>query len=109
MQKLFIPQEWADSAHMEDRIDIQGLVIHAKADGKSYKLEEAVRVLSVEGGDPDNLALVGRVKSHEQIVALGGEQVGESLICGETAYRVQQGFLAEYQGEGNSISVVFKS
>lgn len=108
MAKLFIPQQWADSAHMEDRIDIEGLTMTVKLDGKSYRLEEAVRVLAVEGGDPDEQGLVGKVKSNEQLESLGGEQIGESLICGETAYRVVPGFLAEFQGEGDPISVVFR-
>jgi hypothetical protein len=109
MPKLFIPQGWADSAHMEDRIAIEGLTMTVKLDGKRYRLEEAVRVLSVEGGDPDDLGLVGKVKTQGQLESLGGEQVGESLICGETAYRVCQGFLADFQGEGDPISVVFRT
>jgi hypothetical protein len=107
MTKLFIPQEWADSAHMEDKIEIQGLLMKVKLDGKQYRLQEAVRVLSVEGGDPDALGLTGKVKTHAQIEKLGGEQIGESLICGETAYRVCQGFVAAHEGEGDPISVVF--
>ncbi len=109
MPKFFIPQDWADSAHMEDRVDIQGLFMSVKADGKGYRLKEAVRVLGVEGGTSDELALVGRVKSHDQITALEGEQIGDSLICGETAYAVQLGFIAEFEGDGDPVSVVFRT
>ncbi len=109
MVRLFVPQDWVDSAHMSDRIAVEGLFMDIKADGKRYRLTEAVRILAVEGGDPDHPALVGKVKTHEQIVSLGGEQIGDSLICGETAYRVQQGFIAEYEGQGDPVSIVFRA
>lgn len=109
MTKFFVSQEWADSAHMEDRVSIQGLYMDVKADSKRYRLMEAVRIMGVEGGDADDLALVGKVKTHEQLLALGGEQIGDSLICGETAYRVQQGFIAGYEGQGDPVSVVFRT
>ena len=39
--------------------------------------------------------LVGKVKSHEQITALGGEHVADSVILGDNAYQVIEGFLGE--------------
>ena len=109
MPKIFIPQEWADSAVMEDRVQIQGETLTANADGKTYQMAEAVRVLAVEGGDPDNPGLVGKVKTQEQLVAMGGEHMGDSMICGDTAYKVQQGFVLTYPGADDPVSVAFRT
>lgn len=109
MPRIFIPQEWADSAVMEDRVQIAGDVMAVRADGKTYKMKEAVRILNVEGGDPDASGLVGKVQSLERLASLGAEQMGDSMICGDTAYKVQQGFVVEFQGEGDPVSVVFRT
>ena len=109
MPRIFIPQEWADSAVMEDRVQIQGDIMSVRVDGKSYKMREAVRFLNVEGGDPDASGLVGKVKTLEDLASQGAEHMGDSVISGDTAYKVQQGFIVEFQGSGDPVSVVFRT
>lgn len=109
MTRFFIPQEWADAAIMEDRVEVQGDTMMVRADQKRYKIEEAVRIIAVEGGDVDSAGLVGKVKTQEDVNRMGGEQMGDSMIVHDTPYRVQLGFVATFQGSGNPLSVVFSS
>ena len=108
MTKLFIPQEWIAQADMEGVIRIEGGVMTVASDGKQYGIEEALYVVSVEGGDPDAEDLLGKVITHEEVRQRGGEQVGESLIMGETAYRIEQGFVALFEGSGSPVSEAFR-
>jgi len=106
--KLFIPQEWVSKADMGEVVRIDGDTMIVASDGKQYRIEEALHVVSVEGGDPDAEDLLGKVVTHGEVKQRGGEQVGESLIMGETAYRVEQGFVALFEGSGSPVSEAFR-
>ncbi len=103
---FFIPQSWADRALLEDQVEIVGRVMSVRADGKAYDLEEAVRVLDVEDG-ADEAGIVGKVLTRRELDARGGEAIEESLLLGETAYRVQPGFVARYTGPGDPLCALF--
>ena len=104
---LFVPQSWADRALLADTIEISGQTMTVRQDGRQYRLEEAVRVLGVDSGE-DAESLVGKVLSQAEIRGKGWEAFEESLLVGETAYRVQPGFLARYLGTGDPVSTVFR-
>ncbi len=108
MPNLFFPQEWVDLANMEDKISLDGEQMVIKADGKAYRLTQAVRFLKVEGGEPDPHELLGKVKTARALEALGAETMAESVLLGDTAYRVEPGFSALYTGTDSPISAVFK-
>ena len=103
---FFIPQSWADRALLEDRIEIVGAIMTVRADGKTYELEEAVRVLDVEDGTDAN-GVIGKVLTRTELATRGGETIEESLLLGETAYRVQPGFVARFTGTGAPVSTLF--
>jgi len=105
--RLFIPQHWADRALASETVEIDGLLLTVIEDGKQYRIEEAVRVLEVEGGDPDAAGVLGKVLSREEIRSRDGELIGESLILSDTAYKVRVGFLAEPQSPGDPLSDLF--
>jgi hypothetical protein len=108
MPNLFIPQEWVDQANLDEVIQLQEDTMFVRADGKSFRLTPAARFLQVEGGEGDPNQLVGRVKPTAQLEAMGAEAMAESVILGDTAYRVQPGFIAEFLGQGSPLSAAFK-
>lgn len=63
-------------------------------DGNRFELTSAVRFVSEVAGGGDETGLVGRVKSVEQLGELGGEHAAGSVILGDNAYEVIEGFLA---------------
>ena len=108
MPKLFISQEWVDVSNMDEKISLEGDTMVIKADGKAYQITPAVRFLLVEGGEGDPHQLIGKVKTNPQLDALNAEAMAESVILGDTAYRVQPGFSAIYSGTDSPVSASFR-
>jgi hypothetical protein len=95
--RVFFPQEALDGWIEEGRIALVGDELTASAEGRRFQLETAVRFMSevTTGEDPNGL--VGKVKSIEQVAAIGGEHVSGSVILGDNAYEVLDGFLGMLQ------------
>jgi hypothetical protein len=108
MPRLFFPQEWVDEANLEEIVRVEGDSLTVPADGKVFRLTPAVRFLKVDGGDDDPNGWVGKVKPAAELEGLGAEAMEKSVIHGDTAYGVQPGYIAEYQGQGSPISSVFR-
>ena len=71
------------------------LMTVAAADEKlrrSFRLETAVRFLTVSGGE-DESRLVGKVKSAGDLAGVGAEHFGTSVLLRETAYECEEGFI----------------
>src|SRR4051794_4974975 len=93
--KLFLPQstleEWAGA----EKADLKDgkLVLN---DGKavSYPVMPAVHFKTLASGN-DEKKLVSKVKSHEQLKAIGAEHFADSVLVGETAYTVIEGYIAD--------------
>lgn len=109
MPKLFVSQEWVDLSNMEDKVTLSGDQMVIKADNKAYQLTPAVRFLKVEGGDADPHQLLGKVKTTASLEAMNAETMAESVLLGDTAYRVQPGFSAVYTGSDSPVSAAFQS
>jgi hypothetical protein len=93
--RIFFPQEILDIWVADDSVDFAGDELSLKSQGRKYRTVEAVRVL-VEvtgGGDPNEL--VGKVKSRAFLAELGAEVLEGSMVIGDNAYDVVQGFAAE--------------
>ena len=92
---LFVSQEMLDNWMMQEKIDFSGNVMVIRGDARRYVLEPAVRFVQVagEGGDP--AGLIGKVKTLDQVAESGGEHYADSVILEDTAYDVQNGFLAK--------------
>ena len=91
--RIFLSQEALDSWIGEARADIQGDVLVDKAGNRRFQLREGLRFLSEVSGGEDATSLVGCVKDMEQLAAMGGEHMSDSVVLGELAYEVQQGFV----------------
>ncbi len=91
---LFVPQSVLDKWSEQGRVQVEGQVLTILGDNKSFQLTSAVRFLKMEAGE-DTAHLLQKVKTTDALKQMGAEHYLESVILGEAAYRVQQGFLAE--------------
>jgi hypothetical protein len=95
---LFVSQALLDTWAEQGRIDLVGNVmtlLAGEGKGRSYALEPAVRFLRVAGGEADPNQLLARVKPLSQLREMGAEAVADSVVLGDVAYEVEQGFLVE--------------
>ena len=95
--RVFFPQEALGAWLEEERIELDGEYMTLNPDGQRFKICSALRILSevAEGSDPHGL--VGKVKTLEAIGELGGEHYADSVLLGDNAYEVVEGFLGEPQ------------
>jgi len=92
---LFIAQQTLDTWMEQDKIEFDKNIMTIKADGRSFKLVEAVRFVRVEGDEEDRPGLLGRVKTDEQLQQMGAERYRDSVLFEDIPYKVQEGFIAE--------------
>ena len=93
--RVFVPQEAVESWIGEGRARLtqDSLTL----EGHAFTVASAVRFLAEVTGSPDQADLVGRVKSREQLEALAAEHSGESVLLGDNAYQVSEGYLLGMQ------------
>lgn len=91
--RVFFPQQALDLWLEEGRVLLVGDELSVSPEGRRFAIESAVRFMAevAEGEDPQEL--VGKVKTLEQVTALGGEYASGSVILGDSAYEVIEGFL----------------
>jgi hypothetical protein len=95
---LFVSQSILDTWAGQGKIDFSGNVMSILAgdgQGRSYRLEPAVRFLKVVGAEVDPHQLLHKVKGEAQLRELGAEVMEGAVILGEVGYEVETGFLAE--------------
>lgn len=95
MHRLFVSQETLDRWLGDDRAEVDGEQLTLKEEGVRYRLVSAVHFLKEVADGGDGARLVGKVKSMDGVTALGGEYCQGSVILGDDAYEVIEGFLAE--------------
>jgi len=91
---LFVPQSVLAKWSEQGRISVVGNVLTILGENKNFALTSAVRFLKMEAGE-DVAGLLQKVKTIDALKQMGAEHYMESVILGESAYQVQQGFLAE--------------
>ncbi len=97
MARLFVSQELLDEWAVEGKIELSGNLLKIQSEDRTFALTPGVRFLKLAAGG-DGQKLVGKVKSEEQLVSMGGELYMSSVLLGEDAYDVQGGFLADVSG-----------
>ena len=97
--RLFLPQTTLEAWVLEDKADFKDGRLTVAEGGASYPLTPAVHFARVVSGS-DAQKLASRVKTQEQVERLGAEQLSDSVILGETAYDVVNGYVAEVTGAG---------
>jgi len=92
---LFIAQHTLAAWMDQDKINFDDTIMTIKADGRTFKLIEAVRFVKIEGDDEDKPGLLGRVKTNLQLEEMGAERYRDSVLFEDIAYKVQEGFIGE--------------
>ncbi|MFM2419093.1 MAG: hypothetical protein RL385_3816 [Pseudomonadota bacterium] len=91
--RLFLPQSaiehWlstGDASLTDTQLELHGV---------AYGITPAVHVLQELAGGEDKTPLVGRVKTVEELTAMGGEVCAGSVVLGDCAFEVVEGFEAQ--------------
>jgi hypothetical protein len=101
---LFVPQSVLDKWSEQGRIQVDGNVLTILGENKNFALTSAVRFIKMEAGE-DSAKLLQKVKTTDALKQMGAEHYMQSVILGESAYKVQQGFLAEANALRRAVGV----
>ena len=93
--RVFFPQEAVQAWLEQGRVQLVGDELTTTPEGRRLRVESALRFLAEVAAGADPHELVGKVKTLEQVQALGGEHCADSVIMGDCAYQVVEGFLGE--------------
>ncbi len=93
--RVFVPQQALETWLSSGRVHMVGETLFIE--GNPFTLESAVHFLSEVAGGPDEQSLLGRVKTMVELERLGGEYVSASVVLGDNAYEVVEGFLASVE------------
>ena len=96
--RVFFPQAALDLWLTDGTVDLQGDELTIAAEGRRYRVTEAVRIDREVTGGADGNDLVGRVKQKSVLDERGAELLESSLILGDNAYDVMPGWLGEPVG-----------
>ena len=88
----------------EGRVTFVGDELTVTRETRRFRLESAVRFVAEVASGDDPHGLVGKVKTLAHIEALAGEHDTGSVILGEHAYDVIDGFLGEATADTRSTS-----
>jgi hypothetical protein len=107
--RVFFPQQALDSWLEQGRIALVDDEMTLKPDGQRYRLLSAIRILAevADGNDPHDL--VGKVKTIEQISGMGGDHQADSLVLGDNAYQVIEGFLGDTNDDDDQDAAIGNS
>ena len=90
--RVFFPQLLLDQWGIEGKIDLTGTELVVLAEGRKYKIEEAVYVVKEVTGANDPHGFLGKVKKKTLLDELGAEILENSMIIGDNAYDVVTGW-----------------
>jgi hypothetical protein len=105
VNRFFFPQEALDAWLDQGRVALESDTMTLNPEGQRFKLQGAMRFLDEIAGGGDAKNLVGKVKTKEQLAVLGGEQVADSVILGDDAYQVIEGFVGELLTDPTTIAM----
>ncbi len=86
-------QQWADAG----KVRLEDTTLFLLKEQRSVVLKPAVRFTKLTVGDEDPHALLGKVKTDEQLRGMDAEHYMDSVLCGDIAYEVVEGFLGDLQ------------
>lgn len=92
--RLFLPQEKLDTWTVENLIEIGEQSLSVPGGETGLELEPAVHFTREVSEEGDTHGLVGKVKTHAQLEQMGADHYRDSVLVGETAYEVAEGFVA---------------
>jgi hypothetical protein len=95
VNRVFLPQETLDIWLSDERVEVDGDVMTLRPEGQRFRLKTALRFMEEVAGGGDEPALVGKVKDLDQLGDIGGEHYADSVVLGDNAYQVIEGFVGE--------------
>ncbi|MDQ3036504.1 MAG: hypothetical protein M3Y87_29165 [Myxococcota bacterium] len=95
LNRLFVSQAKLDQWLSDSLVEVDGETMTTQPDGNRFELRTAVLFTEELTGEGDPHSLVGRVKDLDQITELGGEYASGSVILGDNAYTVVEGFVGD--------------
>jgi hypothetical protein len=90
--RLFWPQELMDEWIVEEKVSIDGDTLVVRDTNLRYRVAQAVCFEADVGGGGDPHGFVGRVKETATLAQLGAEHYMDSVLLGDSAYKVAPGF-----------------
>ncbi len=96
--RVFFPQAALDVWLTDGTVDLTGDELTIVAEGRRYRLAEAVRIVNEVTGEADANDLLGRVKPKTFLDGKKAELMESSLLLGDNAYDVVPGWLGEPVG-----------
>lgn len=76
----------------DERVEVEGEVMITRPEGQRFALTTAVLFKEEVTGEPDAHDMVGKVKDLEQLAEMGAEHYADSVLFGDNAYQVVEGF-----------------
>ena len=101
--RAFFPQEAVDLWLAEGRVSLEGQVLGLLPDGPAFLLTSAVLFRSEVAAGDDSPGLCGKVKTLTAVEELSGEHASGSVVLGDHAYEVVDGYVAELMQEGPGV------
>jgi hypothetical protein len=92
--KLFLPQSTLEEWAAEGRADLKDGKLLVESEQAVCRVAPAVHFQRLASGS-DSKKLLATVKTTLQLEQMGAEQMSDSVILGEDAYDVVQGYVAE--------------
>jgi hypothetical protein len=93
--RLFISQLVLDRWLGEGQVEVEDDVMTTLPDRRGFRIKTAVLFQTELTGAGDAPSLLGRVKDLDQLAVLGGDYSAGSVIVGDLAYEVAEGFIGE--------------
>lgn len=96
--RAFMAQETLDVWLADERVSLDGEVLKllTQPQGPAFLLTTAVYFQAEVTTGEDPQGLCGKVKTLAQVLELGGEHAPGSVVVGDNAYEVRDGFLGEF-------------
>jgi hypothetical protein len=91
--RIFFPQSALDQWLVDSKIDLTGSELIVLAEGRRYKVVEAIHVVTEVTGANDEQKVVGKVKPKAALDEIGAEIVETSMIIGDNAYDIVPGWM----------------
>ena len=96
--RVFFPQSAVDQWGIDGKIDLVAGELILLADGRRYKVEEAVRIVTEVTGANEEHKIVGKVKPKRSLDEIGAEILQDSMILGDNAYDIVPGWMGSATG-----------
>ena len=90
--RLFWPQEMMDDWIIDEKASIEDDLLTIIGENMTYRLSQAVHFVADVGDGSDQHSLIGKVKELSTLQKMGCEHYMDSVLLGDSAYEVVQGF-----------------